>query len=165
MAGNLKGKTVFFAAAAAVGVLLDQASKYAVINTLKDKEDMTLIKGVLSLTYTENRGAAFGMLPGGQLLFAAFALFVTAAAFVYIRRILKNGGSLAVCLWLSLVSAGAVGNLIDRVDRGFVVDFIYFSIIDFPVFNIADIFVVCSCFMLVITLLTDKDEKKTGGAV
>ena len=163
MAADLNRKTGFYACIAILGILLDQGCKYAAVTRLKDKGDITLIRGVLSLTYTENKGAAFGMLPGGRFLFAAFALVVTVGAFVYIRRILKNGGASTVCLWLALIGAGAAGNLIDRIARGYVVDFIYFSIIDFPVFNIADIFVVCSCFMLVITLLTDKEETKMGG--
>ena len=70
-----------------------------------------------------------------------------------------------VCLWLSLISAGAIGNMIDRVARGRVIDFIYFSVIDFPVFNIADIFIVFSCFMLVISLFAVKDDDSKAGGV
>ena len=165
MLKSLCRKTSFYAAVAILGVLLDQASKYAVIRSLMNKEDIILIKGVLSLTYAENQGAAFGILPGGRLLFTCFAVLVTAGAFVYIRRILKSGGPSIMCLWLSLISAGAIGNMIDRIARGSVIDFIYFSVIDFPVFNIADIFIVFSCFMLVISLFAVKDDDSKAGGV
>ena len=130
-------------------IVADQAAKYWAVSKLKDTSGMTLITGVLELQYLENRGMAFGMLQGKiPLLIALCLLFFCVFLYIYIK-IPKTRYYLPLICTALVLAAGAVGNLIDRVFRGYVIDFIYFSLIDFPVFNVADIYVVCSGIFLV----------------
>ena len=130
-------------------IVADQAAKYWAVSKLKGTSGMTLITGVLELQYLENRGMAFGMLQGKiPLLIALCLLFFCVFLYIYIK-IPKTRYYLPLICTALVLAAGAVGNLIDRVFRGYVIDFIYFSLIDFPVFNMADIYVVCSGIFLV----------------
>ena len=139
-------------------VLLDQLTKQSAVSSLKDHDDVILIKGVLQLRYVENRGAAFGIMQNSRVFFVALTLIVLAGASVfYIRYCLRHSPSAPVILLFSVLMAGAVGNLIDRALNGFVVDFIYFSLIDFPVFNLADIYITCGCFLtLLYVIISDR---------
>ncbi len=119
-------------------VLLDQWIKQWAINVLSVSGDIPIWEGVFHLSYVENRGAAFGMLQNRQWLFIVITLAVLIAIAIYWRSIPKNIYKVA----LVLIISGAIGNLIDRVTLGFVVDMFYFVLIDFPVFNLADICVV-----------------------
>ena len=127
--------------------LLDQVSKHLVLTYLKGENDISLISGVLQLRYIENRGMAFGLFEGKIPVFVIlfFCLFV----YVY-ARIPRTRYYLPLAVTSVIMVSGALGNFIDRVFRGYVVDFIYFSLIDFPVFNMADIYVVCSGILLVL---------------
>ena len=111
------------------------------------------IKNVFELYYLENRGAAFGIFQGKRVIF----LIITIIILVF----------LAYCFWripytrkyatlrgvLVLIAAGAVGNFIDRMYNGYVVDFFYFKVINFPIFNVADIYVTCSAIFLAVLLI------------
>lgn len=128
---------------------LDQWSKYAATVHLMNQPEIPLIKGALELKYLENRGMAFGMLQGKvPLLILLCAVFFALLLYFYIR-VPKKSYYLPLLLNAFLMFSGALGNLIDRVFRGYVVDFIYFSLIDFPIFNLADIYVVCSGIILI----------------
>ena len=127
--------------------ILDQGSKSLVLAQLKDHPDISLIPGVLQLRYLENRGMAFGLFEGKIPVFVILCLLFFVV--VYFFRMIKISQNIFKKLGLTLFLGGAVGNFIDRVCRGYVVDFIYFSLIDFPVFNIADMYVVCSGILLV----------------
>ena len=130
--------------------LLDQGSKHLVLTGLKDSSDIILIPGVLQLHYLENRGMAFGLFEGKIPVFVILCLLFF-CVFVYIyARIPVTAYYLPLSMTSLFMVSGALGNFIDRVFRGYVVDFIYFSLIDFPVFNMADIYVVCSGILLVI---------------
>lgn len=152
----IKKTTFRFPAAALVGVILlflDQYTKYLAVTFLKPKGAVSLIPGVLELRYLENRGAAFGMLQNRQWVFIVFAL---ACIFVCVwigNRLAASGRHIASRVCLAVLAAGAAGNLIDRVSCGFVVDFIYFSLIRFPVFNLADVCVTLGTAALVIVVL------------
>ena len=133
-------------------VLLDQGTKYLAILYLKGNSGIPLIDQVLTLRYLENRGMAFGLLQNKILFlvlicmvfFAAIIyLFIKTPATVYYRPLLYTA---------AVVFSGAMGNFIDRVFRRYVVDFIYFSLIDFPTFNVADIYVTCGIAALVFLL-------------
>lgn len=139
--------------------LLDQGAKLLAVSHLKNQADIPLVKGVLELKYLENRGMAFGMLQGRIPVFVILCLlFFLAFVYVY-RKIPKTVYYMPLILIALFMLAGALGNFIDRVFRGFVVDFIYFSLIDFPIFNIADVYVVCSGILLVLFVcLKYKDE-------
>ena len=134
-------------------ILFDQLTKVLAVQTLGGGGRIVLLPGILELTYVQNRGAAFGILQNARIFF----LLITAAALLVIGYCLfrapdgKKYIPMRVCLYL--IAAGAVGNLIDRLFLSYVRDFIYFSLIDFPVFNVADIFITCATFMLLLLSL------------
>lgn len=141
-------------------VAVDQLVKLWALNTLKLHGPVPLIPDVLELLYVENRGAAFGILQNKQWFFVIVTLAVLAAVFWIFPRIPAQRRYLGLRLCSYFITAGAAGNVIDRIFRGYVVDFIYFKLIDFPVFNVADIYVTCSAFALVVLLLFYyKDEE------
>jgi signal peptidase II len=138
-----------------VCVAADQFTKHLVVEKLAGREPIVLIPGVFELLYTENRGAAFGMLQGKQGFFFVIAAVVLLAAAWVMYRLPDFSHSryhlLKLCV--AWITAGAVGNMIDRLSQGYVVDFLYFRLIDFPVFNVADIFVTCATALLMILML------------
>ncbi len=103
--------------------------------------------------YLENRGAAFGMLQNRLPLFILFAAAVSLAAIICYIRVPDSRRYLALRVCMAGLTAGAVGNLIDRIFRGYVIDFIYISLIHFPIFNVADICVSLSAGLLLILML------------
>ncbi len=141
-------------------VALDQITKYGASSVLKGTRGVSAIPGVFEFLYVENRGAAFGILENRQWIFIVIALVMTAAA-VYGYLYLPTGRHftpLRICL--VLISSGALGNMLDRMIRHYVVDFLYFSLIDFPVFNLADCYVVIGAVLLILLMFTlyRKDE-------
>ncbi len=142
----------------AVLVAADQLVKYWTVTSLAASGSIPIIPNVFQLTYVENRGAAFSLLENQQWLFILFAVVILAAiAYALHKGIVQtNLGKLS----LLLICAGAIGNVIDRVFRHFVVDMLYFSLIDFPVFNIADIYVcVGVALFFYYVAFQHKDEK------
>ena len=139
---------ILFTAGLIAATFLDQFTKKLAVDRLMGNPPIVLIPGVFELRYVENRGAAFGMLQGGRIIFFILTAIVL-CGILYILKILPlTRRFLPLAATLSLLFYGAVGNLIDRVLNGFVVDFLYFSLIDFPVFNVADIYVTVSAFLL-----------------
>ncbi len=135
-----------------LGVALDQYTKYLAILHLQENP-ISIIEGVFELRYLENRGAAFGLLQNQQLFFLVVGcitlLFIM---YLYIRMPhTRRFVLLRVCM--ISITAGAIGNMIDRIRFQYVVDFLYFELIDFPIFNVADIFATVATFGLVILLL------------
>ncbi len=147
------------AVCAAMGIVLDQVTKYLAVTHLKGADPTVLIDGVLQLEYLENRGAAFGLFQNMQWIFMIFSLLIAALViFVYWRipvgkRPAGKRSFLPLRICAVLLLAGAIGNCIDRIRLGYVVDFIYFKLIDFPIFNVADMFVTVSVAFLIILLL------------
>ena len=133
--------------------ILDQWTKQLAVIHLQNQPDFSLIPGVLSFHYLENRGAAFGVFQNRQILF----LIMTTAILLFILYALwklpQEKKYRPLRLLSYFITAGAIGNLIDRVRLGYVVDFIYFSLIDFPVFNVADIYVTGSMILLILLVL------------
>ena len=147
-------------AAAGAFVLLDQWTKALAASGLKGQESIILIKGALQLTYVENAGIAFGLFQGRQYLFALITVPIIGILLFFLYRIPKTKRCIPVLLVLTMLIAGSVGNLIDRLRLEYVIDFIYFSLIDFPVFNVADIYVTVSCIlMIVLVLFVYKDDE------
>lgn len=147
----------------AAGFLLllfaDQGTKLWAIHALQPVGSIPLIPGVLELNYVENRGAAFGIMQNRQWLFLVITVAVLAGLIYIFRKIPAESRFVPLRITLFFIGAGAVGNMIDRVFRKYVVDFIYFRLIDFPVFNVADIYVTVSAVVLVIlVLLYYRDE-------
>lgn len=133
-------------------VLLDQYTKYLAVMHLKDGFPFVLIDDVFELTYLENRGAAFGLLQNRQIFFVCVAVLIFAFILYCYVRIPKTGRYLPLRLCGIFIVAGAAGNLIDRIHLGYVVDFFYFRLIDFPVFNVADIYVTVSFAVLLLLI-------------
>ena len=135
-------------------ILIDQVSKLLAAHFLKGQPSLGLIPGVFELFYLENRGAAFGMFKGRQLLLAVLALAITGfAAWICIRVLPPTKLYRPLQVVCIMLSAGALGNMIDRLWHHYVIDFLYFSLINFPVFNIADVYVCVSCAALIFLIL------------
>ena len=134
-------------------VFVDQITKYLAVIFLKNKNPFVLIDGVFQLRYLENRGAAFGMMQNMQYLFIAGAIIIVVIfAFLYGRiPFQKKYIPLRICG--ILICAGAVGNMIDRLRLNYVIDFFYFNLIDFPIFNVADCYVVAACILFALLIL------------
>ena len=131
---------------------IDQISKLLALNYLKDIRSIPIIQNVFHLTYVENRGAAFGMFQNNQIIF----IIVKKCFQSLFHNPLNDKTKTGLCL----IIAGGIGNLIDRVRLGFVVDYFDFRIIWEYVFNIADIFVVLGTILLCIYILFYDDNKE-----
>lgn len=144
-------------------VIIDQIIKYWVLENLVGSSSIVVIPGLLQLTYVENRGAAFGIFQGkvGILSILTLAVIVIAIVMLLMGKF-KSG----LNLWsIGLIIAGGTGNLIDRIFRNFVVDYLDISPwFHFPVFNFADCCVVVGTILLMIYLLffEDKEKKNTS---
>lgn len=132
---------------------LDQLTKVLAVQCLKGKPSLVLIPQVLELSYLENRGMAFGMLKGQIPLFLFFTLALFAASGYAFYKIPKRRYYLPLMLLSALLLSGALGNFLDRAFRGYVVDFISFTVFDFPVFNLADVYVVTGVILMAFFLL------------
>lgn len=134
-------------------ILLDQVTKLLALQNLKGQNPVTLIPDVFQLLYVENRGAAFGILQNRQWVFLIITVIVLAALVWALPKIPQERHFLPFTLCLCFIGAGAVGNMIDRIFRGYVVDFFYFKLIDFPVFNVADIYVTTAAVILIVLIV------------
>ena len=148
-------------------VLLDQFTKIAAIKNLMNQEDFVLIPGVLQLHYLENTGAAFSILEGKQIIFAIITPILLIALLYILIKMPQDKKYTALNYIIVFLIAGAIGNYIDRIANNYVVDFIYFSLINFPVFNVADCYVTVSVILLFILILfyykdDDLEEIKQG---
>lgn len=144
-------------------ILLDQWTKWLVVKNMEITESIKIIEDVLYITSHRNRGAAFGILQGQMWLFYIITAIVVVMIIYYLQRYGKYDKFLGIVLVLGL--GGAVGNFIDRVYRGAVVDFINVYIInyDFPIFNVADsCLVIAVTLFLIKTILDGKKEKEHG---
>ena len=134
-------------------VLIDQLTKIWARSVLKGGKVIVLIPKTLQFQYLENRGAAWGMLQG-RLSILSFVTVFLLILFLWLSfRVPEGKRFIPIYLVFLFIIAGAVGNLIDRMVFGYVTDFIYFSLINFPIFNVADIYVTCSVIVLVILVL------------
>lgn len=138
---------------AAVLVILDQLTKYWAASALKGKQPIELWNGVFELQYLENRGMAFGLMQNKIILFVIFTVIILGAILYYYRLVPSTKRMLPLRMTLIILAAGAVGNLIDRIINNYVIDFLYFKLIDFPIFNVADCYVTVSLFALICLIL------------
>lgn len=140
-------------------VILDQVSKYLAKFLFQSGNDKVIIDGMFSLTYLENRGAAFGAFKDQKFILVGVTAVVIIALIVYLYKSKNITKSLRVAL--ILIIGGAIGNLIDRVCLGYVIDFFHFYIrdtFDWPVFNVADVSVVCGTILMAISILFEKHD-------
>lgn len=146
-------------------VLFDLFTKSAAVNALSDGRRIPLIPGALEFYYIQNRGAAFGMFQNGTFILSLISLTALIVLTVIYLKVPDGKKYLPLRIVLLFISAGAAGNLYDRLTLKYVRDFIYFSLIDFPVFNVADIYVTCSVFVLAFLILfyyKEEDLQLTG---
>lgn len=131
----------------AVLVVLDRISKIIVVNNIKGEEPIKFLFGTFQLRYTENTGAAFSAFSENTVVLAVFTVLVIfLCLFMLLTRKVKSKFASAC---LILIISGGIGNAIDRIAEGYVVDFIEPLFMNFAVFNVADIFITVGAFMLI----------------
>lgn len=141
---------VLFIVSTVALIAVDQITKIWAVTQLHEAERIIpIIDGVFELHYTENRGVAFGMLEGQLWLFVPTTLFIVALLSAMLMRSPLRQFKLFTIPAVMII-AGAIGNLIDRILYGYVIDFLYFKLIDFPIFNFADCCVVVGAILLII---------------
>lgn len=143
-------------------VLIDQYTKALAVAGLMGRDPYVIVEGVFEFLYSENRGAAFGMLQGRQGFFFLIGTIVLVGA-VYVMVHMPGWSATryhGLKLCTILITAGATGNMVDRISQGYVVDFLYFKLINFPIFNVADIYVtVATGILLVLLCFYYKEEE------
>ncbi len=132
-------------------VLLDQLCKYLTVLYLKPVDTVPIIRDVLHLTYVENQGAAFGMMKNSRWIFMIISTVAIVGITVYM--IVKKPTNRLERVALALIVGGGIGNMIDRILLGYVVDMIDFRLINFAVFNVADTFVCIGAGLLMLYLI------------
>lgn len=143
---------------------LDQLTKFLVVENIPLYGHVEVIPNVVSLTYVQNTGAAFSSFRGMQWLFVVvFAVFTAGVVWEFIKKKMPFTTLERWCI--AAVYAGGLGNMIDRLRFGYVVDMIKTEFMNFPVFNVADSFITCGCILLLVHLFFFnrefwKDEKK-----
>jgi signal peptidase II len=163
----LRKRNILFLAATFLVILLDQATKAWIISTMRLYDSFAVIGGFFNLTHVRNPGAAFGFLAGASPLFRyIFFMVVTVAAILLILHYLRVSRIEAPSLVsaLALILAGAVGNLIDRVRFGEVVDFLDVYIVSYhwPAFNVADSAITVGAAILIVVLFRKRKERTEG---
>ena len=145
-------------------VIADQVTKFLTVAHIPLYADVPFLPGIVQLTYVQNTGAAFSSFEGQQWLFAViFVVFTLAVGYEFWKKTMPFTN---LERWLIVaVYAGGMGNMIDRLRLGYVVDMIETTFMDFPVFNVADIFITCGCILLMVHLVFFnkefwKEEKK-----
>lgn len=154
----MKGKkNIFWVIIAALIVAADWLVKYIVASSAKVGETLLRIPFV-DITYVQNKGAAFSIMSGKMSFLTIISIAFCAAAVVY--WIKKKPSHPLLCAAVTMMFSGALGNAIDRIARGFVVDFIRVTFVDFPVFNIADIGITVGAALLILYVIVfDKEDK------
>lgn len=149
-----------YAAVIVGGIVADQLSKLLVTLFLKPIDDFPLWEGVFHLNYHENRGAAFGMLADARWVFMLISSVAIIALSLYV--FFGRAENRLIGISISLIVAGGIGNMIDRIFLGYVVDFLYFKLIDFAIFNIADSFVCVGAGLLILALILELVKESRG---
>ena len=137
-------------------IALDQWVKFEIVKNIQLGEVKPFIPKILSLTYLRNTGAAFSILENQQWLFAVITLVVIGAAIWYLSKHIK--GSVWLLSALCLIIAGGIGNFIDRMRQGFVVDMFQLDFINFAIFNVADSYLTIGVLVLIVMMLKEEDN-------
>lgn len=133
-------------------ILLDQVTKYWAVKELMPIGSTILWEGLLGLRYVENTGAAFGMMKGQRWFFIILSTVAIIAISIYLIKYRRTVPSL-LGIALAMIVGGGIGNQIDRILNGYVVDFFEFLFIDFAIFNVADCFVTVGAFLIIFDML------------
>lgn len=143
--------------------VLDQISKMAAAKALKGNSGIPIWKDVLELYYLENTGTAWGLFEGARIFFLIVTIMIFILIVLFIIRIPFSKRMIPLLIDAILLGSGAVGNFIDRIMLGYVRDFIYFKFIDFPVFNMADVYVTIGiCLFVFLIFFVYKDDEITS---
>ncbi len=140
-------------------IIIDRLTKIWAVKTLTQDFDIAIIPGVLELHYLENTGAAFSILTGKMTFFYIITVVMCIFIIFIMTRVPNERKYLPFWYCLIFLLAGALGNFYDRVFYHYVVDFISFVLINFPIFNVADIYVTVSMFLLVFLILFYYDDE------
>lgn len=155
---------ILMAVMAVLILIADQLTKWLTVVNIPLYHDVSVLPGIVGLTYVQNDGAAFSMLEGQQWVFAlVFALFAAFIIWEFSKKRLPFSTFERFCI--VAVFSGGLGNMIDRLRLGYVIDMIETKFMNFPIFNVADIFITCGCIALMVHLIFFnkafwKDEKK-----
>lgn len=144
-------------------IVFDQLTKQLAVKHLKDKTAIVLLDGIFELHYLENRGAAFGVMQGKKVFFLIVTILMACFLVYAYGKIPTEKHFFSLHMICIILFSGAIGNLIDRIAHNYVIDFLYFSLIDFPIFNVADIYVTCAVVLFIAVFLfyykeTELDE-------
>ncbi|RSJ55123.1 Lipoprotein signal peptidase [Streptococcus gordonii] len=137
-------------------IVLDQLVKWAIVSNIKIGEVKGFIPSIMSLTYLQNTGAAFSILENQQWLFTIITLLVIGGAIWYLIKNIK--GSFWLISGLTLIIAGGLGNFIDRLRQGFVVDMFQFDFINFAVFNVADTYLTFGVLIMLLVIIKEENN-------
>lgn len=137
-------------------ILIDQATKYYIATFLAIGTSIPVLPDIFHITYICNPGAAFGILPNQQMIFIAFAVFLLCAFIYHYKKLMRENNFIRYGAFMLL--GGAMGNLIDRLRLGYVIDFFDFRI--WPVFNVADIAVVCGVSLLMYAVVFEMKDSE-----
>ena len=135
-------------------IVLDQLVKWAIVSNIKIGKVKGFIPSIMSLTYLQNTGAAFSILENQQWLFTIITLLVIGGAIWYLIKNIK--GSFWLISGLTLIIAGGLGNFIDRLRQGFVVDMFQFDFINFAVFNVADTYLTFGVLIMLLVIIKEE---------
>jgi len=149
---NIKGFVIIIAGIIA-GIALDQYTKWLAVKHLKDQDAYTIIEGVFSLQYLENKGAAFGLMQNQKILFVIGSIIIVLLVAFCFWKMPRIKRFIPLYMTGTCILIGAFGNFIDRLRLGYVIDFFYFELINFPIFNVADIFITVSFVVLALLIL------------
>ncbi len=145
---------------AAIALIVDQIIKWSVATYMDIGQRIPMIPGFIQLTSIRNRGAAFGILQNQRLFFIVITAIVLVGIVVYLRKTYREQKLLSSAL--ALILAGALGNFVDRARNGEVVDMLEFTFINYPVFNVADVFIVTGVIMVMIDTIRQSVKEKAG---
>lgn len=134
-------------------ILVDQFTKLLAVKHLKGHSALSIIPGVLELDYLENRGSAFGMFQNQKFFILLVSVLFTGVLLFLLVKLPSDKRYSWLHLVISVIIAGGVGNMIDRFRLGYVVDFVSFVLIHFPIFNVADMYIVIATILLAVLIL------------
>lgn len=149
-------------------IAFDQYTKFLAVTSLKPLGSIVFIEGFMDFTFVENRGIAFGMLSGKRWIILLTTIIISAVIIWNYFNLPEVKEYKSIKYAMILVFSGAIGNIIDRLFRGYVVDFFEFTFFNYPVFNVADCFVVVGAIVLsfmVLFVIKDDDEKENSKEV
>lgn len=138
-----------------IGLLtaFDQLTKFMITSSYELYESRPVIKNILSFTYIQNRGMAWGMLQGKRIIFVILTIIILFLCFAIYSNIADKAKYRLLRANMIILISGALGNMLDRIKLGYVIDFFEVKFIDFPVFNVADIYVVVSMIIIFILIM------------